>query len=69
MRPGQYLTRSLVFVDNRGVDGAVNGLAALIGGLVGPARAGCRPASSARTRCPCSAAPSSWSAPCSLVRL
>ena len=28
MRPGQWLTRALVFVDNRGVDGAVNGLAA-----------------------------------------
>ena len=28
MRPGQYLTRSLVYVDNRGVDGVVNGLAA-----------------------------------------
>jgi NADH-quinone oxidoreductase subunit L len=35
MRPGQYLTRSLVFFDNRGVDGAVNGLAALIGGSSG----------------------------------
>ncbi|MEP6760224.1 MAG: NADH-quinone oxidoreductase subunit L [Sporichthyaceae bacterium] len=35
MRPGQYLTRSLVFFDNRGVDGAVNGLAALIGGTSG----------------------------------
>ena len=32
MRPGQHLTRSLVYVDNRGVDGAVGGLAALIGG-------------------------------------
>ncbi len=38
MRPGQYLTRSLVFVDNRGVDGAVNGLAALIGGTSGRLR-------------------------------
>ncbi len=38
MRPGQYLTRSLVFVDNRGVDGAVNGLAALIGGTSGRIR-------------------------------
>ena len=28
MRPGQWLTRALVFLDNRGVDGAVNGLAA-----------------------------------------
>ena len=32
MRPGQYLTRALVFLDTRGVDGAVNGLAALLGG-------------------------------------
>jgi NADH-quinone oxidoreductase subunit L len=32
MRPGQHLTRSLVFVDNKGVDGAVGGLAALVGG-------------------------------------
>ncbi len=32
MRPGIHLTRSLVFADNRGVDGAVGGLAALIGG-------------------------------------
>ena len=38
MRPGQYLTRSLVFVDNRGVDGAVRGLAALVGGLGGRLR-------------------------------
>jgi NADH-quinone oxidoreductase subunit L len=32
MRPGAYLTRALVFFDNRGVDGMVNGLAALVGG-------------------------------------
>src|SRR3954466_333488 len=32
MRPGAYLTRALVFFDGRGVDGAVNGLAALVGG-------------------------------------
>ena len=32
MRPGIHLTRSLVFVDSRGVDGAAGGLAALIGG-------------------------------------
>ncbi|HEY6798755.1 MAG TPA: NADH-quinone oxidoreductase subunit L [Kineosporiaceae bacterium] len=38
MRPGQYLTRSLVFVDNKGVDGAVRGLAAAIGGLGGRLR-------------------------------
>jgi NADH-quinone oxidoreductase subunit L len=35
MRPGQYLTRFLVYFDNKGVDGAVNGLAALIGGTSG----------------------------------
>ena len=33
MRPGQYLTRFLVFFDNRVVDGAVNGFAALVGGV------------------------------------
>jgi NADH-quinone oxidoreductase subunit L len=32
MRPGQYLTRALVFFDGRGLDGVVNGLAAGIGG-------------------------------------
>ena len=35
MRPGIHLTRSLVFVDSRGVDGAVGGLAALVGGTSG----------------------------------
>uniref|UniRef100_UPI00058500C7 NADH-quinone oxidoreductase subunit L n=1 Tax=Nocardia araoensis TaxID=228600 RepID=UPI00058500C7 len=38
MRPGQYLTRALVFLDNRGIDGVVNGTAALIGGLSARAR-------------------------------
>ncbi len=38
MRPGQYLTRSLVYFDNRGVDGAVNGVAALVGGTSGRIR-------------------------------
>jgi len=38
MRPGQYLTRALVFFDNRGIDGAVNGLAAGIGGSSGRLR-------------------------------
>jgi NADH-quinone oxidoreductase subunit L len=38
MRPGQYLTRSLVFVDNRGVDGVVGGVAASIGGIAGRLR-------------------------------
>jgi NADH-quinone oxidoreductase subunit L len=32
MRPGLHLTRSLVFFDNKGVDGVVGALAALIGG-------------------------------------
>ena len=32
MRPGQWLTRGLVFFDNRGVDGSVNGLGAALGG-------------------------------------
>jgi NADH-quinone oxidoreductase subunit L len=32
MRPGQYLARALVYVDSRGVDGLVNGLAAMVGG-------------------------------------
>ena len=35
MRPGQYLTRFLVFFDNRVVDGAVNGMAAILGGTSG----------------------------------
>ncbi len=38
MRPGNYLTRALVFVDNRGIDGAVNTLAAGIGGGSGRLR-------------------------------
>jgi NADH-quinone oxidoreductase subunit L len=38
MRPGQYLTRALVFVDNRGIDGAVNSLAAGVGGGSGRLR-------------------------------
>jgi NADH-quinone oxidoreductase subunit L len=38
MRPGQYLTRFLVFFDNRVVDGAVSGFAALVGGISGRSR-------------------------------
>ena len=38
MRPGQYLTRFLVFLDNRGIDGAVHALAAGIGGSSGRLR-------------------------------
>jgi NADH-quinone oxidoreductase subunit L len=37
-RPGVWLTRALVFFDNRGVDGAVNGTAALLGGSSGRLR-------------------------------
>jgi NADH-quinone oxidoreductase subunit L len=33
MRPGQHLTRTLVWTDNKIIDGAVNGTAAGIGGL------------------------------------
>jgi NADH-quinone oxidoreductase subunit L len=32
MRPGQWLTSALVYFDNKGVDGTVNGLAAAFGG-------------------------------------
>jgi NADH-quinone oxidoreductase subunit L len=38
MRPGQWLTRVLVFVDNNGIDGLVRSLAAGIGGLSGRMR-------------------------------
>lgn len=38
MRPGQWLTRIAVFVDNRGVDGIVNSVAAMIGGTSGRLR-------------------------------
>ncbi len=35
MRPGQYLTRSLVFADTKGVDGAVGGIAGMVAGTAG----------------------------------
>jgi NADH-quinone oxidoreductase subunit L len=38
MRPGQWLTRLSVYFDSRGIDGLVNGLAALIGGTSGRLR-------------------------------
>jgi NADH-quinone oxidoreductase subunit L len=38
MRPGQWLTRMLVFLDARGVDGVVNGVSALFGGGSGRLR-------------------------------
>ena len=38
MRPGQYLTRALVYVDARGIDGAVSAIAAGVGGGSGRLR-------------------------------
>jgi NADH-quinone oxidoreductase subunit L len=37
-KPGIFLTRALVWLDNRGVDGVVNGLAAAVGGGSGRLR-------------------------------
>ncbi|WP_305787738.1 NADH-quinone oxidoreductase subunit L [Symbioplanes lichenis] len=37
-RPGIYLTRALVYLDNKGIDGIVNGLAAGVGGGSGRIR-------------------------------
>jgi NADH-quinone oxidoreductase subunit L len=37
-RPGIWLSRALVFVDNKGVDGVVNGIAAALGGGSGRLR-------------------------------
>jgi NADH-quinone oxidoreductase subunit L len=37
-RPGIYLTRALVFLDNKGIDGVVNGIAASVGGGSGRLR-------------------------------
>jgi NADH-quinone oxidoreductase subunit L len=37
-KPGSWLTRALVYVDSKGVDGLVNGLAALVGGGSGRLR-------------------------------
>ncbi len=39
-KPGIYLTRALVYFDNRGLDGLVNGLAAGVGGGSGRLRRG-----------------------------
>ena len=36
--PGKYLTRALVYFDNKGIDGLVNGLAAAVGGGSGRLR-------------------------------
>jgi NADH-quinone oxidoreductase subunit L len=37
-KPGTWLTRALVYVDNKGVDGVVNGIAAMLGGSSGRLR-------------------------------
>ena len=37
-KPGVFLTRALVYLDNRGIDGLVNGLAAGVGGGSGRLR-------------------------------
>jgi NADH-quinone oxidoreductase subunit L len=37
-KPGKYLTRALVYFDNKGLDGLVNGLAAAVGGGSGRLR-------------------------------
>jgi NADH-quinone oxidoreductase subunit L len=37
-RPGIYLTRALVYLDNKGIDGIVNGIAAGVGGSSGRLR-------------------------------
>ncbi|GIF15087.1 NADH-quinone oxidoreductase subunit L [Actinoplanes teichomyceticus] len=37
-RPGKYLTRALVYLDAKGIDGLVNGLAAAVGGSSGRLR-------------------------------
>jgi NADH-quinone oxidoreductase subunit L len=37
-RPGVYLTRALVYLDNKGIDGLVNGIAAGVGGSSGRLR-------------------------------
>ena len=37
-RPGIYLTRALVYLDNKGIDGLVNGIAAGVGGSSGRLR-------------------------------
>ena len=37
-KPGLYLTRALVYFDNKGLDGLVNGLAATVGGGSGRLR-------------------------------
>ena len=59
MRPGQYLTRWLVWFDNRVVDGARQRHRRRRSAASPAAPVACRPASPGPTRCPCSAGPPS----------
>ena len=61
-KPGIFLTRALVYLDNRGIDGAGQRPRGRRSAAAPAGCAGCRPASSARTPCPCSPARCSWSA-------
>ena len=54
--PGQWLTRALVYVDNRGVDGAVNGLGRAPGRRLGPIAQAADRLRPLATRCRCWAA-------------
>ena len=56
VRGGERLTRSLVFFDNRGIDGLVNGLAAAVGGTSGRLRR-LQTGFVRSYACPCSAVP------------
>ena len=60
MRPGAQLTEALVEVDDAGVDGSVNALAATGEPDVESPAARCKPASPATTRCRCWQARSWW---------
>ena len=56
-RPGIWLTRALVFVDTKGVDGAVNGDRRRCWAAVRPAAPVAERFRPVAMRCPCSAAP------------
>ena len=66
-RPGIWLTRALVYFDNRGVDGLVNGTAAALGGSSGRLRR-LQTGFVRSYALACSAAPCSSSRRCSAVR-
>ena len=61
MRPGQVLTKGLVEVDDKGVDGAASGLAALVGRFVERLAAAADRLRPVATRCRCWPARSWWS--------